>query len=577
MKDWIIAQPEPRIISQITSSLSISPLLARLLVNRNITNPETAKNFLFPELSMLYDPFLFSQMRVAVDRIKQAINHKENILIYGDYDADGLTGTALLYEVLRKYTDHVYWYIPHRINEGYGLNSEAIQQVKQDGIKLIITVDCGITASLEAALAKDLGIDLIISDHHTFNNISTFPTAHAILHAGLPESKYPFQSLAGVGVAFKLAQAISATQEKQNTAQLELLEYLDLVAIGTICDVVPLVDENRILTKFGLQTLSKTMRPGLRALMTVAGIGNKKMDNFQVAFMLGPRLNAAGRMGQTEIALRLLFTQSDSEAEYLAKKLDGFNKQRQQIELDILSEAEDQIQTTCDLMQNQAIVLANETWHQGVLGIVAGKLAEKYHRPVALFTLNQDEWLGSARGIGRNSAEFDLMQVLSQCQEILLNYGGHWKAAGISISRSRFSEFQKRFCDIATEMLAESKITPPIFIDAELPIPKLTPTIIKDELTRLEPYGADNPEPIFMVQNLMLIDQPKLMKEKHLKLRLNSPENIKITAMGYNWVNKYNEFPTYGQTYKIAFYPKLNYYQGMESIELQIKDLIKQS
>ncbi|MFB3896337.1 MAG: single-stranded-DNA-specific exonuclease RecJ, partial [bacterium] len=502
---------------------------------------------------------------------------KENILIYGDYDADGLTGTALLHEVIRKYTDRVYWYIPNRINEGYGLNKDAMYQAKQDKINLIVTVDCGITACAEAELAKELGIDLVISDHHALSDTGNLPTVQAILHSGLPDATYPFRYLAGVGVAYKLAQAISATIEKHKSAQLELLEYLDFVAIGTICDVVPLVDENRILTKFGLQTLSKTTRPGLQALMTIAGIGNKKIDNSQVAFMLGPRLNAAGRMGYADIALKLLLTQNADEAEFLAKKLDEFNKQRQQIELDILSAAEDQIQTNCDLVQNQAIVLANETWHQGVLGVVAGKLAEKYHRPVVLFTSNQNEWCGSARGIGRNSAEFDLMQVLSRCQEMLLSYGGHWKAAGISLSRNSFPGFQKQFCDIATEMLSETTITPSIFIDAELPIPKLTVTMIKEDLTRLEPYGADNPEPTFMTQNLILIDQPRLMKEKHLKLRFNSPENIKISAMGYNWVNKHNEFPTYGETYEVAFFPKLNYYQGMESIELQIKDLKKKS
>jgi single-stranded-DNA-specific exonuclease len=575
MNDWIIAKPEPATIDHITRSLAISPLLAQLLINRNIATVETAKGFLYPELGMLHNPFLFPQMEVAVDRIKQALKQKERILVYGDYDADGLTGTALLYEILRKYTDQVDHYIPHRINEGYGLNPDAVQQAKQNGINLIITVDCGITAITEAELAGKYGIDLIITDHHTPPEDGSLPQAIAILHSGLPNSTYPFQYLAGVGVAFKFAQAISATMEKQKSAQLELLDYLDLVVIGTICDVVPLIGENRILSKFGLQSLSKTMRPGLQALMAIAGIGNKKMDNSHVAFMLGPRLNAAGRIGQVETALQLLLTQSSNEAEYLAKQLDAFNKERQQIELDILSEAEEEIQSTCDLVRNQAIVLANEFWHQGVLGIVAGKLAEKYHRPVVLFALNQDEWSGSARGIGKNSGEFDLMQALSRCQDLLLNYGGHWKAAGITIGRNRFTEFQKQFCVIVTAMLAETPILPSLFIDAEIAIPQLTHSFLKEELSRLEPYGADNPEPTFIARNLTLNDQPRLLKEKHLKLLFTAPEKVKITAMGYNWVNKYSEFPTYGETYEVVFYPKLNYYQGLETMEIQIKDIRK--
>jgi len=569
MKTWIVAQPEEALVKKITQSISISPMLARLLVNRKRKTPEAVNEFLYPQLAGLHDPFLFPQMALAVDRVQQAIHRKERILIYGDYDADGLTGTTILSLVLRKYTNQVYTRIPHRLDEGYGLNSEAIQEEKQNGIDLIIAVDCGITATAEAELTKELGLDLIITDHHTLGD--QFPAALAILHPHLPNSGYPFQYLAGVGVAFKFAQAISATLENKRSANLELLEYLDLVAIGTICDVVPLIGENRILTKFGLQQLTKTARPGLQALIAIAGIAHRKMGSEQVAYQLGPRLNAAGRMGHAEVALNLLLTENAEQAIFYARQLNEYNQQRQQIELDILSEAEEQLQSAGGTpeMLSGAVVLADESWHQGVLGIVAGKLAEKYARPVVLFRLNEDEWTGSARGI----YGFNLMQALGQCDHI--KYGGHWKAAGLTVARTRLAQFREQFHSVTTAMLAEIAGTPSISIDAEITLSELSERFLKEELPLLEPYGTDNPEPTFIARNLTLIAEPKLLKEKHLKLRFNSLENIQVVAMGYQWLNRFDSIPTYGERYEVAFTPKLNNYQGMETIELQIKDIRK--
>ncbi|MDI6782511.1 MAG: single-stranded-DNA-specific exonuclease RecJ [bacterium] len=569
MKEWIIVQPEEASVEKITQSLAISPLLARLLVNRGLKTSDAVNEFLYPHLAGLHDPFLFPQMEIAVDRVQQAIHRKERILIYGDYDADGLTGTALLYSVLRNYTDLVYTRIPHRLDEGYGLNRDAIQEEKQNGIDLIITIDCGITAVAEAKLATELGIDLIINDHHTPNEEGSLPTARAILHPYLPQTTYPFPGLAGVGSAFKFAQAISATLENKRSANLELLEYLDLVAIGTICDVVPLIGENRILTKFGLQQLTKTARPGLQALMTVAGIGNKKMDSYQVGFMLGPRLNAAGRMGNANVALNLLLTENAEQAIYYARQLNDYNQQRQQIEREILAEAEDQLQSAGGGVARCTIVLANESWHQGVLGIVAGKLAEKYARPVVLFALNEEEWAGSARGING----FNLMRALGQCENI--KYGGHWKAAGITLDRTHLNEFRKQFYSVTTALLAETAGTPSGTIDAEITVPELTEQFLKAELPLLEPYGTDNPEPTFLARNLTLNAEPRLFKEKHLHLRFNSPENVTVTAMGYNWVNTHDSFPRYGEVYEVVFTPRINTYQRNESIELKIKDIIK--
>ncbi|MCX7918953.1 MAG: single-stranded-DNA-specific exonuclease RecJ [bacterium] len=569
MRKWILAKPDTNTVHNLVERTGMSRLLALLLVNRNIVVPESVTEELMPSFDLLHDPFMFPQMDRAVHRVIQAISQKTPILIYGDYDADGLTGTALLYSCLRKYTDRVYYYIPHRIEEGYGLNTTAVEKAKRDNINLIITVDCGITALEEAELAKQLHIDLIITDHHI--GIDVLPRATAILHTQAPDTPERYRELAGVGVAYKFAQAISAMVEhRRELAKFELIDALDLVAIGTICDVVSLVGENRLLTKFGIQQLQRTTRPGLRALLAISRLGNKHISASQVAFSLGPRLNAAGRIAHSDTALRLLLSDSPEQANELAHKVDELNRDRRQLESELFTRAEEKILSETDLIRNRAIVLWNESWHQGILGVVAGKIAEKYQRPVALLGFDGVRWSGSVRSIDG----FDLISAL-RCCDSLTNYGGHAKAAGIAVDPANLNLFCEQFYTVANQRMAKLELISPLAIDAEVNLAELSFKFLKEELPRLEPFGMGYPEPTFLVRHATISDEPKLMKEKHLKFRIRSPENISCTGMMYRYVDhEPDSVPiTYGETYDIVFTPRLHSYQGTETIELVIKDI----
>lgn len=558
-KAWEIDSSDDKAVAGLVKALGISPVLARLLAKRNVKDPEEARNFLSCDLSSLHDPFLFRDMDKAVRRIKSAIAGKERILIYGDYDVDGLTATALLYTALKRCGAHVHNYIPDRVKEGYGLNAEALEKAQKDGSRLVIAVDCGVTAVEEAALLKKHRIDCIIIDHHQPIK-DRLPEAFAILDPLVPGCRYPYKCLASVGLVYKLTQALGCAIE----------EDLDLVALGTISDVAPLTGENRILVKHGLKYLAKTQRAGLRALMEVAGIGKKKEFYTEtVGFILGPRLNASGRMNSSMHSLKLLLTGDREEAKKLAEELDKSNRERQAMEQVILKEAISKVEREVNFKEHRVIVLHGDKWHPGVIGIVASRLVDKFYRPTILVAFDEDG-LGHGKGSGRSIRNFHLFEALSKCKEHLIEFGGHEHAAGITISRGNIDAFRDRLNAVAREVLQPLDLIPRLEIDAWISLKDLTRKFLK-ELELLEPFGVGNRKPVFAVKGLSLKSKPKILNYNTLKIWVTDGE-LTYEAVGFKKALDY-KLDSASSIFDLAFTPSINVWQGQESIQLQLKDL----
>ncbi|MCD6319088.1 MAG: single-stranded-DNA-specific exonuclease RecJ, partial [Candidatus Desulfofervidaceae bacterium] len=518
--------------------------------------PEQAYRFLYPRLMHLYDPFLLKDMDKAVKRIYQAIVNQEKIVVYGDYDVDGLTGTAILYLFLSPLVRNLSYYIPHRLKEGYGLNPEAIKKIVAQGTDLLITTDCGSSDIEEVALANNLGLDVIIIDHHEVP--SRLPQAYALVNPRQPDCHFPFKELAGVGVTFNLLIALRQFLASQGIWPQEeipnLKAYLDLVALGTIADMVPLLDENRIFVKCGLEVLAHTSRLGLKELKAVTGL-NHIVTPRDVAFRLAPRLNAAGRISTPHTGLRLLITDDVKEARVLAQTLHELNKERQRIEDQIWREAQSML---CTKVQS---VLAKENWHPGVIGIVAGKLAEMFKRPILLISLDGE----SGRGSGRSVEGCDLFSALSQCDEYLEAYGGHKLAAGFSIDKENLEQFICQFEEVIKQML-EDRERPKLYIDAEVNFTHLTPCFF-EYLSLLSPHGFGNPEPVFCASDLE-IKHATLINERHLKI-LVTQQNLAFEAIGFNLASLYPP----PNPLKMAFVPYEDYWQDKRLFKLKIQAL----
>ena len=558
-KAWEIDSSDEKTVAGLARALGISAVLARLLIKRNVRNPEEARNFLSCDLSSLHDPFLFRDMDKAVGRIKSAIDNKENILIYGDYDVDGLTATALLYSALKRCGAHAHNYIPDRVKEGYGLNAEALEKARKDGTKLVIAVDCGVTAVEEVALLKKHHIDCIIIDHHQPVK-DGLPEAFAILDPLVPGCRYPYKYLASVGLVYKLTQALGCSAE----------EDLDLVALGTISDVAPLTGENRILIKHGLKRLAETRRTGLRALMEVAGIARKKeFYSETVGFILGPRLNASGRMNSSMHSLKLLLTDDKEEAEKLAEELDKSNRERQAMEAIILKEAVSKVEREVNFKEHKVIVLHGDKWHPGVIGIVASRIAEKFYRPTILVAFDE-EGRGHGKGSGRSIKNFHLFDALSKCKEHLIEFGGHEHAAGITISKEKIGAFRERLNAVAHEALQPLDLIPRLEIDAWISLKDLTKKFLK-ELELLEPFGVGNRKPVFAVRDLSLKAKPKILNYNTLKIWVTDGE-LTYEAVGFKKALDY-KLDSASPIFDLAFTPSINVWQGQESIQLQLKDL----
>lgn len=560
-KRWKIKKPDERLKNELSKSLNIHQVTAGLLVNRKIKSLNESKRFLNCNLSQLNDPLTLKDMGRAVNRLKKALKDKEKVLIYGDYDVDGITAVVLLYKVFKRLELDVIYYIPNRLEEGYGLNKDACDFAKDKGISLVVTVDCGITAKEEIDYLNSLNIDVIVTDHH--QPLSDLPKAKAIIDPLQPGDSYPFKYLAGVGVAFKLAQSLLG--EFLEEPLLYLKPHLDLVALGTVADVVPLLDENRIFVKYGLEELNQTHKPGLKALIKVSRLNDKVISSGHIGFILGPRINAAGRLGSVEAPVQLLLTEDEKEADALAKLLNDGNKHRQKIQEKAFKEALSLVDKDINFKEHRVIVLKND-WHQGVIGIVASKLVDRFYRP-AIIISTKDE---PAKGSGRSIDNFHLFEAVKKCSELLFSFGGHKKACGINISKDKISDFSKMINKIAYDLISDEDLFPQMDIDTQISLGEIDLRLL-NELDMLAPFGLGNTKPVFSSVNLYLKDNPKFLRRNGVKL-LVTDGKVTYEAVGFSLEN-IDFHSLRGKNISLAYTPALTTYQGREYITLQIKDI----
>ena len=558
---WQISEIDELKIEEIMKKHNINKLLATVLVNRNILKDEEIEIFLNPTRNNFHDPFLILDMEKASNRIIEAINNKENITIYGDYDVDGVTSSTVLKSFLEDRGLHANVYIPNRIEEGYGLNNNAIDKIHQSGCNLMITVDCGISAISEVEYANSKGITTIVTDHHEAGN--TIPNAYAVIDNKRKDSTYPFRELAGVGVVFKVIQAIGI---KLGLKEEEYLKYLDIVCVGTISDIVPLVDENRVIAKLGLMLIRQTKNLGLRSIINLTGF--KQIDSNTISFGVAPRINACGRMSEAKEALDLLLSKDIKEAERLSQNLNDLNKIRQETEKGIYEEAIKQIEEK-ELDKKNAILLVGKDWHHGVIGIVSSKITENYFKPSILLSFEQGIEIG--KGSGRSIPGFDLFEGLSKCIDNIYRYGGHSMAIGISVEKSKLEEFQKSFMKVVDEANIEN-LVPVINIDSKIELDEISKEIV-NSLKILEPFGEANKMPIFAFRNLKIDSIRSLTDGKHLKLSLKYGNSI-VNAIGFNKGYLTEEYRL-GDKVDIAGNLEMNTFGGVENIQINIKEIMR--
>ncbi|MFZ3588290.1 single-stranded-DNA-specific exonuclease RecJ [Bacillus sp. DJP31] len=521
---WVHKGKNDEIANQIASELSISAMVANLLVTRGITTAQEAKKFIYIEDEMFHDPFLLSGMQKTVERIKQAILQAEKILVYGDYDADGVSSTTVMLRALLQLGADADFYIPNRFNEGYGPNVDAFQWASDEGFTLIITVDTGISALNEARFAKELGVDLIITDHHEPG--PELPDAYSIIHPNLPGGTYPFHQLAGAGVALKVAHALLGECP---------LEYIAMASIGTIADLVPLHDENRLIATLGIKALRVSRNPGVQALLKICSINQSELTEETIGFSIGPRINAAGRLGDADPAVQLFLTDNLDEAELIAQEIDLLNKERQKIVNVMTQEAIELVESQFPLEENQVLVVGKTGWNAGVIGIVASRLVDKYYRPTIVLSLDEEK--GVAKGSARSIKGFDLFENLSTCRDILPHFGGHTMAAGMTVELEQVSELRSRLIQLAKEKLTEDDYIPVTFVDIECKLKDITLASI-EQLTRLAPYGMGNPKPKVVISSTSLSQMKKIGQDQsHLKLLLeDSGTTMDAIAFGFGHV-----------------------------------------
>lgn len=553
---WKIALKEKEY--EAINALHLHPVILQLLKKRGIESQEKIERFLNPRLEDLYNPMLMKGMDKAVERIKKAVRNNEKITVYGDYDVDGITSTSIIVKTLKKIGGNVDYYIPSRLSEGYGLNMDSIEKIRHRGSSLIITVDNGINCFEEVEYAKGLGIDIIITDHHEPQDL--LPPSFTIINPKQKSCNYPFKNLAGVGVALKLAFALTDLNQKT------LEDNLDLAAVGTVADIVPLLDENRVIVKYGLERLMRTQNKGLMAIKSLLKISNVELDTSKISFLLAPRLNAAGRISSADIAVELLLTEDESNAYELAQTLERVNRERQNIESGILTQARKIIEEEVNLDKTRVIVISSRKWHPGVIGIVASKLVEIYNRPCILIALEGEEGKGSARSI----PGFNIFEALSQVSHLLKRYGGHEQAAGLTIDADKIDAFAEEINDIAAKTLS-SNFSPELDIDMELTAEELS-TDLATQLELLEPFGYGNPKPVFACKNFFVKNIRTMGDEdKHLRLHLKTKQN-RFTAVGFN-LGVFKEELNQAPILDIAFFLELNRWNGFTELQLKIKDI----
>lgn len=559
-KKWVYNDVDEVKVEALREKYGIGELLASILVSRNIVEDDEIRVFLEPTRNDFYDPFLMPDMEVAVERIIKAIENHEKTIIYGDYDVDGITSTSVLKQFLEERGLEADYYIPNRLDEGYGLNREAVKEIAEKGYTLMITVDCGISGVEEVEYANSLGIETIITDHH--EPLDELPKAVAVMDAKIETNKYPFNQLAGVGVVFKLIQALS---QKLGLEDKAYLKYLDLVCIGTISDIVPLVDENRVIAKLGLKLVEVTKNIGLKMLLQ--SIGYKKINSMSVSFGIAPRINACGRMGHAKEALQLFLTRDAEEAKELTNHLNEYNLERQTIERNIYEEAMKTIEQE-NIRDHSAIIVGGDGWHHGVIGIVASKITDMYYKPSILICFEGEEGKGS----GRSIVGFDLHKALCATSEYLEKYGGHAMAVGVSLKKDKFEAFKEAFESYVSKQEID-KMVPIIHIDKLVSDKELDVNSVK-ELERLEPFGEANKSPLMAYKNLKIDSIRVLTEGKHMKLTLKNQNNRFITAIGFNMGYRAEEF-LLGDKVDIVGFLEINNFNGRETVQFNLQDIMK--
>lgn len=560
-KQWEIKTHDAEAAARLARELHLSPIVATLLANRQLTETAAAKKFLNPQLADLHDPFAMQDMRQAVTRIRHAIARREKICIYGDYDVDGTTSTIILKKALTRLGADVVYYIPERLKDGYGLREEAMDEVKERGCQLIISVDTGIRAQQVVEYARQIGLDIIITDHHLPE--AGLPRAEAVLNPKRPDCRYPEKNLAGVGVAFKLAQALLTESDQARLVE----SFIKIAAIGTIADIVPLTGENRVIAKYGLAGLQHPVNFGLRALLEVAGVAvDKPLSGFDVGFKIGPRINAAGRMEKASAVVELFDAPDMETAQRLALAMNTQNATRQQIEAETLAQALAQIESDDELRDAHVAVLAGEGWHRGVIGIVASKVVERIYRPTLIISIEN----GMGHGSGRSIPPFHLLDGLESCGELFEKFGGHSHAAGVTIRAERIGELRRRLNDYARAALTAEDLLPVVDIDCEISLKQATLDLLS-EVNRLEPFGSGNPQPVFASRQVRVVERPRVIKDRHLKLKVMQ-EGRWMDCI-YWGAADYAEEIFAGDTISIAYTLSENTYNGSTSAQLVIRDL----
>ena len=561
---WVYSEPQEETISALQKKLGISPTIAHLLALRNIDTYDKAESFFRPGLKQLHDPFLMQDMDKATDRLATAIRQREKILIYGDYDVDGTTATSIVYLFLDDFGVDVDYYIPHRFKEGYGINPAGIQYAIDTNVDLIISVDCGITAIEEAEVAREHGIDLIICDHH--NVADEIPNATAVLDPKRPDCKYPFKGLSGAGVGFKLVQGTTKTLGLSSQIPLKLL---DLVAISTASDIVPVVDENRILMREGLKRLNKKPRQGISALLSLINMRPGTINTSSIVFSIGPRINAAGRMGDATKAVKLLIADSEAEAKARAHELESINIKRRDRDSQTMEEALAKVDMEYNIDSISSMVLHDAEWHLGVIGIVASRLVDAYSRPTIMLSTVDGMLKGSARSI----KGFNIYDAIKECEDLLEQFGGHEFAAGLTMKRENLEEFRFRIDKIAAERLTDEDFHPDLEIDSELDLSDVDMRFWK-LLSQFEPFGPGNLRPVFVSKNVQVVGVPTIVGKGHLKMRVSQNGSGVFDTIGFNMHEYMPIIRNAGNNgLEIAYSLEENHWNGNRKLQLKLRDI----
>ncbi len=562
---WVIQEKGKQdIVTKLTDELNIHPVLANLLVQRGVKNFNQAKAFFRPSLNHLYDPFLMKNMAKAIERTTKAVKSGEKILIYGDYDVDGTTAVAMVYSFFRKQYSDLFFYIPDRYNEGYGISYEGIEYAREHDVTLIITLDCGIKANEKIAFAKQYNIDFIVCDHHTPGD--ELPEAVAILDPKQSDCNYPYKELSGCGVGFKFIHAYCI---RNKISFDEILEYLDLVAVSTASDIVPITDENRVLAYYGLEQLCRAPRIGLRAIKEVAGMESIPMKISDIVFKIGPRINAAGRIEKGKEAVDLLLSQNYDQAKLLSEKIDENNATRKKLDEQITKEALEMIEADESLKYSKTSVLYSSNWHKGVIGIVASRLIETYYRPTVILTKSNEKATGSARSV----EGFNLYEALEACSDLFVNFGGHKYAAGITLEIENIPAFKEKFEQIVSESISPEMLVPKIHIDSELELKDITPKFYRI-LRQFAPFGPENMTPIFVTKNVKDTGGCRIVGStgEHLRLEVRDNYFNVITGIAFFQADHLENIKS-GKPFHICYSIEENEFNGRVSLQLQVRDI----